>query len=243
LITVGIDLAAQPENTAACVVNWTRSSAVVEQIETDLDDKDIVDLISRADKAGIDVPLGWPVDFINAITAHLHGKPWPGHPFRRLRFRETDRFVFDRTAHWPLSVSTDRIGIPAMRAAALLSKMGETADRLGMGRVVEVYPSAALRRWGFDPARYKGKKGLENRRHLVKAFQGRTSRWLRLPDCYEDSCNSSDNAFDALVAALVTRAGAIKLTEPVPPESDDFARKEGWIALPLVGSLDKLAEE
>ncbi len=44
----------------------------------------------------------------------------------------------------PLSVSTDRIALPAMGAASLLSRLPERAPLDGSGVIVEVYPAAAL---------------------------------------------------------------------------------------------------
>lgn len=43
---------------------------------------------------------------------------------------------------------------------------------------------------------------------------------------------ASDDAFDAVVAALIARAHALGATHPVPPAALDRARREGWIALP-----------
>jgi len=43
-----------------------------------------------------------------------------------LQFRETDSEVRRRIGRWPLSVSTDRIALPAMRAMALLHRHGVT---------------------------------------------------------------------------------------------------------------------
>ena len=54
-------------------------------------------------------------------------------------------------------------------------------------------------------------------------------------------CLASDDAFDALVAALVARAVAAGLVEPIPGEERAAARKEGWIAVPREGSLERLA--
>src|SRR5262249_19256695 len=79
--------------------------------------------------------------------------PQPGKSPKELQFRATDRFVYERTKRWPLSVSSDRIAIPAMRAAALFTRLAEKADsvaRDGSGKVVEVYPAVALRIWGLN---------------------------------------------------------------------------------------------
>ena len=57
---------------------------------------------------------------------------------------------------------------------------------------------------------------------------------------YPHRKGSDDNAFDALVAALVARAAAIGETIKIPKKHLEVARREGWIALPTEGSLDRL---
>ena len=52
---------------------------------------------------------------------------------RLLRYRLTDR-RFAETGRWPLSVSTDLIGVPALRAAAIQRRLveeGLVVDRSG----------------------------------------------------------------------------------------------------------------
>ena len=130
-----------------------------------------------------------------------------------------------------------------MRAVHLLSEVvekGETIDRSGHGRFVEVYPAAALSIWGFRSTGYKRVKGASVRNQLVTEFVRRTERWLELGQDAKNKCKASDDAFDALIAALVARAAATGHCETTPPEDLDAARKEGWIALPEATSLDKL---
>ncbi|MGD0179943.1 MAG: DUF429 domain-containing protein [Terriglobales bacterium] len=239
--TLGIDLAAQPENTAACLIHWQGGSAEVSKVACDLDDATILELIHGVDKAGIDVPLGWPVDFVYAISEHHALKRWPKKERLELRYRETDLFIHDKTGLWPLSVSTDRIGVTAMRAAALSFSEAERRDRSGIGKIVEVYPAAALRQWGFDSRGYKDIKGRETRLKLVESFLQQTKPWLCLSADQRSACEECDDVFDALIASLVARARAVKITEPIPPRFMQQARVEGWIALPKVGSLRELA--
>lgn len=241
MLTLGIDLASKPENTAACVIRWENGLAHVTRVVCDLSDDAILEFLQGVDKVGIDVPLGWPTEFVHAISKHHNLGPWPRIDRRRLRYRETDLFIHDKTGSWPLSVSTDRIGVTAMRAAALLGLVGEPVDRSGVGKIVEVYPAAALRIWAFNPDGYKGKKHQETRSSLVQTFLQRTDGWLRVHEKWRTACIDGDNEFDALIAALVARATAIGLVEPISPNYASRARTEGWIALPLAGSLDKLA--
>jgi predicted nuclease with RNAse H fold len=241
MLTLGIDLAAQPENTAACVIHWQDGSAEVSQVVCDLDDGTIIEFLQGMDRAGIDVPLGWPVDFVHAISEHHGLKRWPTKDRLKLRYRETDLFIHDTTGLWPLSVSTDRIGVTAMRAAALPFSEAESEDRSGNGKIVEVYPAAALCRWGFDSRGYKGIKGRESRLKLVESFLQQTMSWLRVSAAQRSACEERDDVFDALIASLVARARAIELTEPIPPRIREVARIEGWIALPKADSLRELA--
>lgn len=241
MITVGIDLAAQPENTAACSILWKADVAEVQRISCNLSDEDLLGLAATGHKVGVDIPLGWPSAFVRAVVSHQLFLPWPREPnTRELRYRKTDLFVIEQTGYNPLSVSTDRIGVATMRVASLMSRMVEPPERSGTGKLVEVYPAVALTRWGFDPRGYKGKKGRETRQKLVAGFLQSTRGWMRISELNSGSCLDSDNAFDALVCALIARANALLLTEPVPSAFRALASTEGWIALPLAGSLDKL---
>lgn len=243
MITAGIDLAAHPERTAACTVRWRHGRALVLELVPDgVDDGQISRVIDGAGRTGIDVPLGWPDGFIAAVSAHHAASGWAGGELAQLRMRATDEWVHRRTGRWPLSVSTDRIGVPALRAARVLAGIPEVADRSGNGPVVEVYPAAALSVWGFASRRYKRVAGAAARRALVTAFRARTESWLELTGRDWEACIASDDAFDALVAALVARAAACGLTEPCPADLQLVASREGWIMVPVDESLARLAD-
>jgi hypothetical protein len=244
MVTVGVDLAAQPKRTAACRVRWTAGGVEVFPPELGVDDRRLLALVAEADYLGIDVPLGWPDAFVTAVTAYHEGRAWAGGSLGSLCFRETDRVVLREAGQRPLSVSSNLIAIPAMRAAAVLSTLtarGAPVNRAGLGRIVEVYPAAALRRWGLPASGLKKKKGRPARCELVRKLQEEAG-WLRLPDEVTAHCEADDNALDALVAALVTRAAACGLCEAIPDESLALAQREGWITLPKPGSLQRLAD-
>lgn len=243
MLTLGVDLASQPKRTATCLIRWDRGSARVETLSMGATDAALHELFGRADKIGIDAPFGWPAPFTRAVAAYSAETVWPSTDVPRLRFRRTDEVAKEKLGRWPLSVSTDLIAVTAMRAVRLLAEAattGESIDRSGTGRFVEVYPAAALHVWGFPSRGYKGAKGAEVRARLVSDLAERTRDWLTL--CEEDwaRCTASDDMLDALVAALVTRAAAIGRCEPIPPTDQELAREEGWIALPQTGSLDRL---
>ena len=90
---------------------------------TDADDHDLLPQIGKeyVTKVGIDAPFGWPSEFIEAINAYHAAGTWEPLSGDRLRLRETDRAVRDETGITPLSVSTDKIAIVAMRCAKLLA--------------------------------------------------------------------------------------------------------------------------
>jgi len=245
MITAGVDLSSQPANTAACVVDWSDGRATVAELVLDVDDGVITGLAGRVDKLGIDVPLGWPTAFVNAVAQHSHDGSWPvGYDHSdttAYRYRRTDLWTWKslRTSP-PLSVSTDRIALPAMRAAAVLSRLPDRGPLDGTGVLVEAYPAAALRRWGFTWRGYKRDPKSEPRRSLVEQFLSEVTGWLAVGRAAVDLCFSSDDAFDSLIAAFVARAAAVGLVEPVPEEYRPEALREGWIALPCAGSLSLL---
>lgn len=244
VVTAGVDLASVPSRTAACQIEWTNGEAAVTVlVPRGVDDGAILALMGSSEKVGLDVPLGWPEAFVTAVEAHRLQKPWPGGSQPELRLRATDRYVAAETGRWPLSVSSDRIACPAFRAAALLSATPDVGNRIGAGRIVEVYPVAALRRWDFDPRRYKQVAGVDARSALVSAFRRRTNAWLSVGADFWLICEKSHDAFDALIAALVARACAVGLTDACPEDLKGVASREGWIALPFTESIDQLATE
>jgi predicted nuclease with RNAse H fold len=249
--TAGIDLAAQPKNTAVCVVLWAEGAGRVIELREAQDDEALVGLIGEkgVSRIGIDAPLGWPDAFVDAVAGHRESAEWPDPDEgqtelrRRLCFRATDLHLND-LGFRPLSVAADKIAVPTMRCAHLLSRWaaeGKPVDRSGKGMVAEVYPAAALKRWGLASAGYKRAPNRDNLKQLVASLLQRAT-WLKLDPASRASFEHDDNAFDALVCALVARAVARRQTEP--PEGGgqlDQARREGWIHVPHPDSLTRLA--
>ena len=237
-ITVGVDFAASPKNTAACEIHWDAGHAVVERVHATVDDSAFLSLLAalpEEGRLGLDCPLGWPVAFVSAVRAHHQHLPWPtrGSPERAdLQWRATDRWVGQHCGRWPLSVSTDRLGVTALRAGYLLDAwkaMGGTLDRSGVtGPVVEVYPAVARRFWGMGSTRSVD----EVEARLPIRFTGSAAR---------QACEASEHVFDALVAALVARATTLARTEVPPAELREVAEAEGWIHVPSC-SIDELVE-
>nr|WP_218886576.1 DUF429 domain-containing protein [Kineococcus aurantiacus] len=240
-------MATQPAKTGLAVVEWSPGAARLTRLQLGVTDHDVVEVAGTAQKVGIDCPLGWPDDFTAFITAHAAGRvellaAESGDELRRrLAYRQTDRVV-RRAGYPPLSVATDRIGLTAMRVALVLEHLaaaGAPVDRSGAGVVAEVYPAASLGRWGLPHRQYKREGNRAARAALVAALRERVP-WLDFGG-FVALCEESDDALDAVVAALTARAAALGRCAPPPEQDLERARREGWILLPE-GPLSTLVE-
>jgi hypothetical protein len=249
--TTGIDLASQPRNTGVCEVQWNQSTRTGEVTATSgsrgATDADLRQVLGQTDaRIGVDVPLGWPAAFAENLGRYSRGETWQAlHD--RCRLRATDLWLTAELARRgrrrivPLSVSADLIGMPAMRAAHLLSSVGLGAmPRDGTGRVVEVYPAAALESWGLPSRGYKGPKRKDARAQLLSQLEGRLRGQVTIADEHRTAIVAIDHMFDAFVAALVVRCHELGVTTPVPAEHAATAAAEGWILLPVEDSLERL---
>ncbi len=244
MFTAGVDLAAEAKGTAVAVLNWMPDRVELKHLDLGVADEAIVEVAGTVQKIGIDCALGWPkqfIDFLNQqVSLTSSGEIFEGgKDFRReLSFRETDRQVREVTGRWPLSVATDRLGLTAIRAAGLLSKIqasGIVVDRSGAGKIVEIYPAASLRIWGFDTHQYRTSP--ERRKMLIDQLRQALPA-LNLGG-FEGLMVNSCDAFDAVIAALVTRSAYLGLSTKPDKSQLQSARQEGWIALPTspLGSL------
>lgn len=228
-------MAAEPKGTALALIDWSGQSAKLLQLDVGVEDSFIVENVRAAAKLGIDCPLGWPIEFVEFVQRHSSGDntevSGDMDARRRLAYRETDRAVREVTGRWPLSVSTDRLGLTAMRCAGLLSKMnhdGVAIDRSGAGKVVEIYPGASLRLWGFDTAGYRTSTDL--RAKLLEDIK-LAAPWFE-PGSFADLMIESCDSFDAVIANFAARSAHTGLSTKPPMKVAKQARIEGWIALP-----------
>lgn len=234
---LGIDLAAQPERTGVALLDAMADRPVLRRVRDRASDDVLVKLAGTVDVIGVDAPLGWPVNFVAAISAHERLEPWLGKVDRsELCFRRTDEHVRERTGRWPLSVSTDKLGIVAMRCALLQERFateawgGQRQARDGSGRLVETYPAGALRVWGLPRDRYKGNE--ERHRAARTVIVAGLQRFADLGDLVEASI-ASDDTLDAVVSALVAwLAASGRTATPDSQEVERLAAVEGWIHLP-----------
>jgi hypothetical protein len=242
--TLGIDLSTAETQTAACELHWdgTEGRDLGGAPRPGLGDGPLLELMASADTIGIDAPFGWPDAFRTAIQAWSEHDEWPAGSDRRpLRLRRTDAFLVSH-GRTPMSVSSDRIAATAMRCADLLSRHHETRgvalDRVD-GHAAEVYPAGALVVWGFDVRGYKERGAGARRRELVERLVDEAD--LELTPETVAACAASDHVLDALVCSLIARARALGLTHAAPEQHRDQIAREGWIHLPVPGSLRRLA--
>jgi predicted nuclease with RNAse H fold len=246
--TVGVDLAAQRGSTAGVVVEWSEigGSCTCADVYEQLSDEQIVTLLDQEQDArvGIDAPFGWPAAFLRTVAQWDGAGVWPDRvELHELRFRYTDRFIREQVGWYPLSVSTDLISVTAFRCARILRQLAGDAPigRVG-GRVVEVYPAAALAVWDLPHKGYKGRKppAPERRCEILDGLVEKAP--LELTTEVVERCIASDHVLDSLICAMIARATQLDATHrpPVPPA--DVIRREGWIELPLHGSLASLGD-
>jgi predicted nuclease with RNAse H fold len=227
MITLGIDLSSAKKNTVACAIEWEKTRAVVRPPERQCDDDKLDELIADATVVGIDAPFGWPTAFVEAV-ASWKSTVWSPAERKCLQFRETDLEVQRELGIWPLSVSSDRIALPAMRAMALLERH-KVRNRAGDGKFFEVYPAASLKVWGLDCRGYKNddEKCVALRRGILRGLRRRL-QWLEFSGDY---AQTSDE-LDALIASLTVRVASQGLTMKPTRGQLAAARNEGWIHLP-----------
>ncbi len=134
--------------------------------------------------------------------------------------------AYTRVGVWPLSISTDRIGVPAMRWAAAISAAQPRLALGGLGGVVEAYPAAALKRWGLRWNGYKGRepKQRAERHALVPSLLDKARDWLSMAEDDQTKCEGFDDAFNPLTAALVARADGPQLAHFRSGSCDDVPR-------------------
>lgn len=243
--TIGIDLAAAPRRTSACTLSWAPDGLEIEFLRP-ADDDALVDLIKTGLKVGLDCPLGWPRDFLALVTAHSEHAELPAvHTFEPIQkdkalnpltHRLTDHLTWVSSgARPPLSVSTNLLGVVALRAARLLdrlSRAGIPVDRSGDGNVAEVYPAAALSAWGLvDPESYKKPNATGVRERIIDRLE--SGLGAKFKPAARERCIARHDDLDAVLCALVARS--IELGQTRRPETQDEmdrARAEGWIHVP-----------
>lgn len=233
----GIDLSASERNTGVCRLTVTPQGVEIDVLRQRFNDEHVCQIIIDSDLTAIDVPLGWPEAFSDAIHAHRNRRwaPTARERWHDLRYRLTDQAAHDRLGWNVLTASADKLGVTAMRMADIEMKLatayGIRVDRSGMsGRVLETYPAGAVRMW-TDSGRPTKKSAPDMFLPLVDEID---ATWTG--DSRHHLMNS-DHAFDALVAAFVAWARDTGATHPpVAAQERRAAATEGWLHLPKAGS-------
>ena len=236
----GIDLAAEPKYTGLATLSAEASSLVVEAVAIGVTDEHLVDAVSQARGTGVDVPLGWPKTFVEFLQDHAQQTlkaplNTAGAWRRTLALRTTDIDLHRRTGLTPLSVSANLIAYPAFRWAGIEARLRDLnvdVSRDGSGAIAEVYPAAALNRWGIPHTGYKGIKNGSARELII------TSLSAHFPELdwngFDAVALANDDALDAVIAALVQYQIAHGQCEGPPEHLRDIARIEGWIWVPKI---------
>lgn len=232
-LAAGIDMAAQAPRTGVVVIDWAAGPPMITHAATHATDDQLLGLCRQvADsngRVGIDCALGWPRTFVAFVSAHAANQPLPAAEVttETLRLRATDiavwRGPFGRV---PLSVSTNLLGITALRTARLLAQLrddGQLVDRSGVqGLVCEVYPAASRAAWGLSRTRRDVQQILDQLH-------------LDAEPAHAHLLRTNEHVFDALIAALSARAVARESTDGPPPGLEVVAEEEGWIHVPRSG--------
>ena len=254
---LGVDLASADENTAMAIVDSDDGSWTLAELYNPCSDEKILASVSGSPDGsllGFDCPLGWPRGFGEFLADHRttakRSVPEKNDLIRRLtdaRVAELVRKNTDPPVRLnPLSVSSDRIAVPAFRMARLERSLtsGATPDRSGAGMIAEVYPAAALALWELPHRGYKGPKGRPVRDEIVRGLQDKAGDRLNISR-FSRLLSDNDHCLDALLCALVTIAVFTGrcLSESTPQSSSErsLANEEGWIQLPIADLATILA--
>ena len=228
----GVDFAANPKDTWIAVGKTDAAGRLqITEIRGNISDGEMI-VISRAGHRvfAIDAPFGWPDGFVSFVSDYHMGRT-PGSVKRLdFRFRKTDKFIHETVGKWPLSASTDRLGIVAHRLTSILSEFTDCdvppfreAGRRTMA--IEVYPAATLLALGIDPTGYKKEPNI--RREVLRQL---SAFGLDVPSDLATLCVDGDDALDAAICALTGHLHS--LGETVGPPDGAVVRKEGWIFVP-----------
>ena len=212
--TVEIDLAAKPKKTAVCVIDW--AAGRVDLAPGGLTDEQLVESVLQGAMTGaIRVAGRLPRCDLRASCcsplAHRASRS-RGDPRQALRFRRTD-LVLIGGGHKPLSVTSDKIAVLAMRCAGLQHQMSLAGmisiaqacwdgcarctqpPRSGRGdlRIAAISVLRTDLRWRIWPRRSSAPAGT-----------------LSFTDTARVRCAFDGNCLDALICALTARAQALR---------------------------------
>lgn len=188
----------------------------------------------------IDAPLGWPKPLSESLCSHKAGDALSEPTTDRMFMRKTDWWVREVIGKTPLKVGADKIALQAHHALSFLDKLRSEHGPIPLAwnpenvqgvSVIEVYPGATLKAFGFP---YKGYKDEKKEAH-VEARACIIRRLDNKMELCENVKNKMQENSDILDAVVCVRAAADFVDENIPlisPEKSkdrELAEKEGWI--------------
>lgn len=231
---VGIDFATEGGETWLARGEGRDGRLAVDSLDR-VSHEEILPRCKGACVVGIDVPLGWPDAFQQAMKHHRADQP-QALP-ARFPARLTDERVAKALGLTPLSVAGDLIGRCAWQAATILAGSGfriNPVEPFAEACVIEVYPKAALRVVAGkslfnDLKRYKsGAAQAECRGRICQeVLDGRIGF-----DGYREKMIAVHDAMDAVLALYAAWAFARGGVVYPPDEDRAQASREGWIYYP-----------
>lgn len=229
---VGIDLATESKRTGVVLLDVSEgiASASLPPSGFIANDDGLKHLVDSTTIVGLDAPLGWPTEFVEAMVQHDGFNGWPNPSglneieLRRLLCRRrTDREVHAQVGLTPLSVSANLLGAVAMRGAVLQFLWSQAWVRFeprdGSGRLIETYPAATMQQWKLkSEGKYKGGSSPEKkeeqrkcRGQILQNIVDQSSPWLTL-GAVKQKAIDSDHVLDGLLCALTALAVVVNAT-------------------------------
>jgi hypothetical protein len=250
-------MSTDPSKTGLVALTWDGFHPAAIEEYNNPKRSDIVRLIresaarSPRDSWAVDVPFGWPQEFVRWLSQHhppVGNPPAPvapgassdldGRSWDRLARRETDRAALKRIGSKAsgYSVSFDKLGATAAAWASIDAALATGEPRVRIDRsgrdgfVLETWPSAA---WtvlgelsGFK-ARNPATMAPDEFASILEGVVDLSGQLLTLRPTEKGA-----HFRDAVVCALVARAMQVNRRATV--ELPDAANTEGWIHLPEV---------
>ncbi len=239
---IGIDCASKPEKTGVALGEYQNNTIFIHTVFMGNKKQSIADLLFPYLKTNenillaIDAPLGWSEPMGRLLAKHQAGEPIEEEQDRFFR-RITDTFIHQQTGKLPLEVGADRIARTAHSALKIIGELRTKGFHFQMVweanflekskktlGVIEVYPGATLKQYGFISSAYKGESDGEKTKRLemIANLETHLPTITQFPDL-QDNADMLDAAICLLCAKDFIEG------KSMPPTDITLAKKEGWI--------------
>ncbi len=235
---IGIDASTEPTRTGLVKAKRNGCRTRIECAQTASAKCRPEDIVSRwlttePVLIAIDSPLGWPEALAPALAGHIAGTRLPLK--REATFvRATERLLGAR-----FIVGADKIAKTAHASLDLLASLRKSRDisiplawtpeRVTETSVIEVYPAATLKAHCVQNTGYKGEKGKEARRQIVKELLDSSLSVHKSAKGEQTRRNLEENEHILDAAVCVVAAVDFLRGGVVEPDDGLLARREGWI--------------